>query len=121
MCINNINVLNLHIQRDRFLSRMEKKQTASKQRLRTKVFTPDYYKVIFHNDDFTTMEFVVMLLRVVFFKDESDAQQLMLTVHKKGRATVGVYPCDVAMSKRDKAMHMAKKEGYPLRITCETD
>ncbi len=100
---------------------MEKKQTASKQRLRTKVLTPDNYKVIFHNDDFTTMEFVVMLLRVVFFKSEADAQQLMLTVHKKGHATVGVYPCDVAMSKRDKAMNMAKQEGYPLCITCESD
>ncbi len=82
---------------------------------------PSLFHVVFHNDNVTTMDFVVMVLRVVFFKSDGEAERLMMTVHKKGIASVGTYPCDIAQSKRDKATHMAKEAGFPLRITCEKE
>ncbi|MCD8285440.1 MAG: ATP-dependent Clp protease adaptor ClpS [Prevotellaceae bacterium] len=100
---------------------MEKNQTAGKPKARIRVEWPRSFRVVFYNDDFTTMDFVVMVLRVVFFKKEAEAQRLMMAVHKQGKATVGVYPRDIAMSKTDKATKMAKDAGYPLRITCEEE
>lgn len=79
------------------------------------------YKVIMHNDDFTTMEFVTKVLRNVFFKDQPTAEQLMLTVHRKGQAAIGVFTLDIAVSKSQKAMAMAREEGYPFKLTVEPD
>ena len=70
-----------------------------------------------HNDDFTTMEFVVKILVVVFFKTEAEAQALMLKVHHSDKALVGVYTYDIAVSKVRRATQMARDEGYPLRLT----
>ncbi len=100
---------------------MEKRQTSGKAKARVRAEWPKDFRVVFHNDDVTTMEFVVMVLRVVFFKEESEAEGLMLKVHRQGKATVGVYPRDIAVSKREKAAKMAKEAGYPLRITCEEE
>ncbi len=100
---------------------MEKKQTNTRQRALPQVGLPALCRVVFHNDDVTTMAFVVEVLRTVFFKKEKEAQVLMLKVHNQGKASVGVYPYDIALSKRDKATRMAKKAGYPLRITCEEE
>ncbi len=100
---------------------MEKQQTAPRRRVLTEVRWPKLYHVIFHNDDITTMDFVVMVLKVVFFKNDKDAESLMMTVHKRGKACVGTYPQDIALSKRDKATHMAKEAGFPLHITCEEE
>ena len=77
---------------------------------------PHLYGVLFYNDDFTTMEFVVRVLKVVFHKGEAESQILMLAVHKAGSALVGAYPYDIAMTKREKAIRMARNEGYPLRV-----
>lgn len=79
------------------------------------------YLVIMHNDDFTTMEFVVMVLRTVFFKDQEAANNLMLKVHKEGQAIVGIYTLDIAMSKSQKAMRMAREQGFPFRLTWEPE
>lgn len=79
------------------------------------------YKVIMHNDDFTTMEFVVEVLKNVFFKQEAEAEQLMLQVHRAGSAVVGLYTYDIAISKVQKAMRMAREKGYPFKLTCEKD
>lgn len=79
------------------------------------------YVVIMHNDDFTTMEFVVKVLRTVFFKDEASATQLMLKVHKIGQAEVGIYSLDIAQSKCQKAMRMAREEGFPFKLTYEPE
>ena len=74
-----------------------------------------------YNDDFTTMEFVVMSLTQVFFKSEAEAETLMLQVHHSDKAVVGIYSYDVATSKVRKATNMAREAGYPLRLTVEPD
>ncbi|MCR5733665.1 MAG: ATP-dependent Clp protease adaptor ClpS [Lachnospiraceae bacterium] len=80
---------------------------------------PRQYNVIMLNDDFTTMEFVVMILIEIFKKDSATAEQLMLMVHRNGRAVVGAYPYDIAVSKVNKALTKAKDAGFPFRMTVE--
>lgn len=79
------------------------------------------YKVIMHNDDFTTMDFVVRMLKTVFFKDDATAHDLMMTVHRLGTAVIGLYTYDIAVSKTQKAMRLARAEGFPFKLTCEPD
>lgn len=90
-------------------------------RTRERVAPPKMYQVIFHNDDVTTMEFVVAVLELVFNKQRDEAYRLMLKVHREGKAVVGVYSLDIAMTKTEKAIKMARAEGYPLRITYEPE
>jgi ATP-dependent Clp protease adaptor protein ClpS len=82
---------------------------------------PRRYKVIIHNDDFTTMDFVVMVLMTVFHKSQAEAEQLMLQVHHSDQAVVGIYSYDVAQSKIQRATMMAREEGFPLRLTCQPE
>lgn len=89
-----------------------------KERQGILIGTPKQYKVVMHNDDFTTMEFVVKVLKSVFFKSDVEAESLMLAIHKSGKAVVGVYTYDVAASKVRKATLMAREENFPLRLTC---
>lgn len=96
---------------------MEQKETSLKEKERTDLREPRQYKVILHNDDFTTFDFVVKVLTLIFFKTETEAQLLAETVHKSGQATVGIYSLDVAASKVRKATRMARQEGFPLRLT----
>ena len=93
---------------------MEQQETGIKERQRTGLKAPKHYKVTIYNDDFTTMEFVVKVLTTIFFKTPSDAEALMMKVHKEGSAIVGVY---TAVSKVEKATRMARDEGFPLRLT----
>lgn len=90
-------------------------------RNRTMIKEPRQYKVLFHNDDFTTMDFVTDVLRTVFGKSAEDAVLLMMKVHHEGHAVVGVYSYDVAMTKASLATALARREGFPLRITCEPE
>lgn len=83
--------------------------------------TPRRFKVIFHNDDYTTQEFVVYVLMRFFHKTESEAQHVMLTVHHKGAATAGVYTKDVAETKAQQVMDLARENGMPLLITTEPE
>ena len=98
---------------------MAKEQSQIKERQRTNLKEPQRYKVIIYNDDFTTMEFVVLVLTQVFFKSEEDANALMLKVHHSDKAVVGIYTYDIAISKARKATNMAREQGYPLRLTVE--
>jgi len=82
---------------------------------------PRRYRVVFHNDDYTTMEFVVRVLMEIFHKDEAEATRLMLEVHHLGSTAVGVYTRDVAETKAEQAMAQAKREGHPLKCTTEPD
>ena len=100
---------------------MAKEQSATRERQRTDLREPQRYKVTIYNDDFTTMEFVVMILTQVFFKSEAEAEALMLKVHHSDKAVVGIYSYDVALSKVNKAMTMARKAGFPLRLTVEPE
>jgi ATP-dependent Clp protease adaptor protein ClpS len=100
---------------------MAKQQSDIRERTRLSHDIPRMYRVIMHNDDFTTMEFVVDVLRKVFFKPEEEANQLMLKVHKEGKATVGLYTLDIAVSKSQKAMRMARDQGFPFKLTWEPE
>lgn len=100
---------------------MPQEQSQIRERQKTNLREPRRYKVIIHNDDFTTMEFVVMILKEVFFLSEENAQALMLQVHHSDKAVVGIYTYDIALSKARKATNMARENGFPLRLTVEPE
>ena len=100
---------------------MPQEQTNIKQRQRIDLQEPRRYKVIIHNDDFTTMEFVVRILEQVFYLKADMAQTLMLQVHHSNKAVVGIFSYDIDVSKVQKATTMARKEGFPLRLTVEPE
>ena len=79
------------------------------------------FSVLLHNDDFTTMEFVVFVLEHVFKKARSEAMEIMLSVHYNGLGVAGVYPYEVAYMKQQKAMNLAKSREYPLLVTIEEE
>ena len=81
----------------------------------------DRYKVIMHNDDVTTMEFVIMVLMDVFYKTEEEAERLMLEVHNNGSAIVGRYTWDIACTKQQRVQTLAAQEEFPLRVTIEQE
>src|ERR1700759_5071985 len=72
------------------------------------------FKVLLHNDDYTTMEFVVMVLMKFFHKSETEATHIMLSVHHKGHGVAGLFTKDVAESKVDQVQSYAKEQGMPL-------
>ncbi len=80
---------------------------------------PSLFKVLMHNDDYTTMEFVVHVLQTVFHKSATEANRIMLQVHLKGVGVCGVFPFEVAETKVDRVHTLAEKEGFPLRCTIE--
>ena len=80
---------------------------------------PPKYKVLLHNDDFTTMEFVVMILKKHFGKTLDEANAIMLKVHHDGVGLCGVYTREVAETKVEKVKNEAKQNGYPLLCTFE--
>ena len=88
---------------------------------REKLKKPALYRVLLHNDDFTTMEFVVHVLQIVFQKTESDAYRIMLAVHLEGIGVAGVYTYEVAEMKREKAQSLAVAHEYPLLCTLEEE
>jgi ATP-dependent Clp protease adaptor protein ClpS len=83
--------------------------------------TPRRYKVIFHNDDYTTMEFVIEVLKRFFHKTDTEAVHIMLTVHKTGAAVAGVFTRDVAETKSTQVMDYARENGMPLLLTTEPE
>ena len=85
----------------------------------TSIEVPPEKDVVFYNDDFTTMEFVVDVRVSVFNKSHEDAEQLMITVHQAGSAVVGTYTYDVAVSRTNLTRSIAKKNGFPLRVEVE--
>lgn len=88
---------------------------------KTKLEKPKLFKVILHNDDFTTMDFVVFVLQYVFSLSEAEAFTVMLQVHQKGLGVAGIYPYEIATMKSEKAMNLAKAREYPLLCTVEEE
>ena len=82
---------------------------------------PKLYKVILHNDDFTTMDFVVFVLEYVFNRSEAESLTIMLKVHNEGMGIAGVYPLDIANMKSQKAINLARAREYPLLCTVEEE
>ncbi len=85
----------------------------------TRLKKPSLYKVLLHNDDFTTMEFVVYVLQSVFGLDESAAFHIMLKVHVEGVGIAGVFTFEVAEMKAAKVAELAQAHEYPLLCTVE--
>lgn len=79
------------------------------------------FNVIMHNDDVTTMDFVVHVLISIFRKSEEDAEETMMRVHYEGSAVVGTYSRDIAESKVEKATSLARLNGFPLKLTIKED
>lgn len=86
---------------------------------REKVEEPPLYKVLLHNDDYTTMDFVVLVLANVFNLDEETAIQVMLNVHFRGAGVAGIYTYEVAEMKVDRATALAREHEFPLLCTIE--
>ncbi len=84
-----------------------------------KVKKPSMFHVLLHNDDYTTMEFVINVLMNVFHKTFEDATKTMLSVHHQGKAVAGTYTREIAETKIDQVETLAKQNNYPLKATCE--
>jgi len=82
---------------------------------------PPLYKVMLHNDDYTTMEFVVHVLVSVFRKSVDDAVRIMFAVHQEGIGVAGVYPAQIAETKIDAVHQLAREESFPLKCTMEPE
>jgi ATP-dependent Clp protease adaptor protein ClpS len=82
---------------------------------------PPMYKVILHNDNYTTMDFVVDILVNVFGKSLEKANQIMLNVHSKGKEVCGIYPRQIAETKVQAVHNLASNKGFPLKSTMEKE
>jgi ATP-dependent Clp protease adaptor protein ClpS len=89
------------------------------EKSRSKISLPPPYKVLMHNDDYTTMEFVVEMLEGVFHKNSMEAHLIMLNIHRKGVGMCGTYPYEIAETKVTTVHKRARKEGFPLRCSLE--
>jgi ATP-dependent Clp protease adaptor protein ClpS len=92
-------------------------KTAVKEKEKLK--EPEDFRVILLNDDYTTMDFVVEILRLVFHKDKTEARRIMLDVHKKGQGMVGMYPWDIAQTKVNQVHALAREHEFPLKCVIE--
>lgn len=88
---------------------------------RERVQVPRRYKVLLHNDDYTTMEFVVLVLQQVFHLSPAASTRVMLLVHRKGVGVAGVFSKEVAETKVEEVHTLAKEQGYPLQCTMEPE
>ena len=84
-----------------------------------KVKRPSMYRVVLLNDDYTPMDFVVEVLRVFFNMDSEQANQIMLTIHYKGKGSCGIFTAEVAETKVYQVMNCAKENQHPLMCTME--
>lgn len=89
--------------------------------IRKKVQLPKKYKVLLHNDDYTTMEFVIYILQSVFHKQLPEAESIMIQVHRNGIGVCGVYTHEIAESKAKKVERVAREHSHPLLCTIEPE
>jgi ATP-dependent Clp protease adaptor protein ClpS len=94
-------------------------EVVTRTRTEKKVKQPPLYRVLLHNDDYTTMEFVVHVLQSVFNHEETEATQIMLHVHRKGIGVAGVYTHEVAETKVEQVHALARSHEFPLRCSVE--
>ena len=92
-----------------------KTQTSRNEKLNE----PGDYTVVLLNDDYTTRDFVVEILKMVFHKNHDEATRIMLNVHRKGRGAVGIYTLDIAQTKVNQVHDLAQQNEFPLRCVVE--
>ena len=97
----------------------DESQVLTKTRTREKLKRPEMYRVLFHNDDYTPMEFVVLVLMQIFNLQEPEATRVMLHVHNLGIGVAGIYPHSVAETRVAEVLAAAEKSEYPLLCTSE--
>jgi ATP-dependent Clp protease adaptor protein ClpS len=95
--------------------------TVVKKRLKQNVAKPSMYKVLMLNDNYTTMEFVIDVLKKIFRKSEQEATEIMLSIHHAGSGVAGIYPHDIAITKVKQVHDEASKSGFPLKCTIEKE
>lgn len=88
---------------------------------KSKTKKPKRYKVVFLNDHYTTMEFVVMVLERIFHRSPAEAAAIMLRIHNNGAGVAGVYSKDIAETKVEQTIGLARQEGHPLMLTMEPE
>jgi len=91
------------------------------ERTKQETKKPELFKVLLLNDDYTTMEFVVLVLEQVFLKSPAEAFRVMMHVHTQGKGLCGLYPHDIAETKIETVHEMAKEHGFPLRADMEAE
>jgi ATP-dependent Clp protease adaptor protein ClpS len=89
------------------------------ERVERKTKEPDQHQVVLLNDDYTTMDFVMEVLETVFHKSPAEAYRIMLMVHTQGRGVCGVYTWEVAETKAEAVVALARQAGFPLRAVVE--
>ena len=104
-----------------FVQMSDAGKTDSAVKTRPKTQRPPMYKVLIFNDDYTPMEFVVMVLECFFALSPAQSVELMLTIHKKGMAVAGVYSHEIAETKVAQVLEVARKHQHPLQCTLEKE
>jgi ATP-dependent Clp protease adaptor protein ClpS len=89
------------------------------ERTERKLARPRLWKVLLHNDDYTTMEFVVAILRAIFHLSEGDATAIMLHIHQRGVGVAGIYTKEIAETKVSEVTRAAEEAEFPLLCTME--
>ena len=95
--------------------------TVLRPKTRKKAKKPRMYRVLLHNDDYTSMDFVVTILQTVFQKPSPEAVRIMLNVHYKGIGKCGVYPMQIAETKVNAVHSRAQQKGFPLKASMEPE
>lgn len=102
---------------------MSQEKTSTKdfvqEKKATRTVPPSLFKVLMHNDDYTTMEFVMEVLERVFHKPGTEAHRLMRTIHNEGTGVCGTFPHEIAETKVARVHRMARQSGFPLRCSLE--
>jgi ATP-dependent Clp protease adaptor protein ClpS len=101
------------------IPRPDDADVVTETRTERKLKKPKLYKVLLHNDDYTTMEFVVFILQSIFHRSETDAVQIMLHVHKNGIGVAGVYTYEIAETRVAQVEALARQHEFPLRCSLE--
>ncbi len=96
---------------------MASEQTATGTRSATRISYPSKYNVIFHNDDFTPMEFVVSLLVEVFDRTLEQAKDITIKIHEQGQAVAGTFYYEIAEQKQQETVVLSRHAGHPLKVT----
>ena len=116
---HNAECMGIRMSEEKKLPPMTRGETGVALEERTRTKKPSMYKVLLHNDDYTTKEFVVFVLQGIFQRSETDAVAIMSLVHSQGVGVAGVYTFEIAETKVTKTVQLARTHEYPLQLSIE--